>query len=64
MHSGKGLEFSLVFISNMEEKFFPQLILIEEPDKFEEERRLAHIGNTRVVKSYTPFTPRKHLYGK
>jgi DNA helicase-2/ATP-dependent DNA helicase PcrA len=61
MHSGKGLEFSLVFISNMEEKFFPQLILIEEPDKFEEERRLAHIGNTRVVKKlysiYTEKTP-------
>jgi DNA helicase-2/ATP-dependent DNA helicase PcrA len=61
MHSGKGLEFSLVFIYNMEEKFFPQLILIEEPDKFEEERRLAHVGNTRVVKKlysiYTEKTP-------
>ena len=41
MHSAKGLEFPLVFIAGVEEGMFPSQRTMEEPDKLEEERRLA-----------------------
>ncbi|MDH5628751.1 MAG: DNA helicase II, partial [Gammaproteobacteria bacterium] len=47
LHSAKGLEFPLVFIAGMEEKLFPHMMSMDEPDKLEEERRLAYVGVTR-----------------
>ncbi len=65
LHSAKGLEFPLVFISGMEEKLFPHMMSMEEPEKLEEERRLAYVGITRAMKKlYLIYTEKRRLYGK
>ena len=65
LHSAKGLEFPLVFIAGMEEKLFPHSMSMEEPDKLEEERRLAYVGITRAMqKLYLIYTEKRRLYGK
>ncbi len=65
LHSAKGLEFPLVFIAGMEEKLFPHMMSMEEPDKLEEERRLAYVGITRAMqKLYLIYTEKRRLYGK
>lgn len=65
LHSAKGLEFPLVFITGMEEKLFPHMMSMEEPEKLEEERRLAYVGITRAMKKlYLIYTEKRRLYGK
>lgn len=65
LHSAKGLEFPLVFIAGMEEKLFPHMMSMDEPDKLEEERRLAYVGITRAMKKlYLIYTEKRRLYGK
>ena len=65
LHSAKGLEFPLVFIAGMEEKLFPHMMSMDEPDKLEEERRLAYVGITRAMKKlYLLYAEKRRLWGK
>ena len=55
LHSAKGLEFSSVYLSGMEDGLFPGYMTIktDDPEDMEEERRLAYVGITRAKKELT-----------
>ncbi len=48
LHSSKGLEFPVVFISGMEEGLFPLGRAYDDDELLEEERRLFYVGITRA----------------
>lgn len=64
LHTAKGLEFPVVFITGMEEGIFPHSrSLMSEPET-EEERRLCYVGMTRArEKLYMTHTRQRILYG-
>jgi DNA helicase-2/ATP-dependent DNA helicase PcrA len=50
LHNAKGLEFSTVIITGLEEGLFPHYNSIDDPAAVEEERRLFYVGMTRARK--------------
>ena len=60
LHSAKGLEFPVVFITGLEDGLFPIFRALEDPRELEEERRLFYVGLTRAMeKAYLHYAPNR-----
>lgn len=63
LHSSKGLEFKVVFISGMEENLFPHYLALSED--IEGERRLCYVGITRAMdKLFLTHATSRFLHGR
>jgi len=59
LHAAKGLEFSVVFLTGLEEGVFPR-----GRDRMEEERRLCYVGLTRAMERlYLTYAQTRLIYG-
>ncbi len=50
LHNSKGMEFTIVFITGLEEGLLPHNNARDNPESIEEERRLLYVGMTRAKK--------------
>ena len=65
LHSAKGLEFPVVFLTGMEDGLFPSQRSIAEDDGLEEERRLFYVGLTRAMeRAYLSGAQMRQRYGE
>jgi DNA helicase-2/ATP-dependent DNA helicase PcrA len=64
LHSAKGLEFPLVFLTGMEEGLFPHQRSVTDLEGLEEERRLCYVGMTRAMRVlYLSYAEQRRLHG-
>jgi len=64
LHSAKGLEFPVVFLTGMEDGLFPHQRSLNDLDGLEEERRLCYVGMTRAMKQlYLTYAEQRRLHG-
>ena len=59
LHSAKGLEYPVVFLTGLEDGIFPHMRTLGDPHELEEERRLAYVGITRARQRL--YLSRAHL---
>src|SRR5699024_9918980 len=65
LHTAKGLEFPVVFLTGMEDGTFPHNRTLSDPEELEEERRLAYVGITRArEKLYLTRAQMRSLWGQ
>lgn len=65
LHSAKGLEFPIVFVTGMEEGLFPHSRTLMNETEIEEERRTCYVGITRARrKLYLTNAKMRTIYGK
>ena len=64
LHSAKGLEFPVVFLTGLEDGLFPHQRSTSDADSIEEERRLCYVGATRAMRSlYLTYAEKRRLHG-
>jgi DNA helicase-2/ATP-dependent DNA helicase PcrA len=64
LHTSKGLEFPVVFVSGMEDGIFPHRRAFEDTSELEEERRLCYVGMTRAKdRLFLTSAVRRRIYG-
>ena len=64
LHSAKGLEFPVVFVTGMEEGVFPHVKSLDDIEELEEERRLCYVGLTRAkTRLFLSYALRRRLHG-
>jgi DNA helicase-2/ATP-dependent DNA helicase PcrA len=64
LHSAKGLEFPVVFLSGMEDGLFPSQRSLNDAGGLEEERRLCYVGTTRAMQQlYLTYAEQRRIHG-
>ena len=65
VHSAKGLEFPVVFLTGMEEGILPHANSLADSDKLEEERRICYVAMTRAMKKlYITAAEERRNFGR
>jgi DNA helicase-2/ATP-dependent DNA helicase PcrA len=65
LHAAKGLEYSIVFLTGLEDGLIPHTRSFSEPDAMAEERRLLYVGLTRAKDELIlSYAFRRALYGE
>jgi DNA helicase-2/ATP-dependent DNA helicase PcrA len=65
VHSAKGLEFPVVFVSGLEEDIFPLAPKFNADSRIEEERRLFYVALTRAQKKvYITYARSRYRFGE
>jgi DNA helicase-2/ATP-dependent DNA helicase PcrA len=64
LHAAKGLEFSVVFITGLNEGTLPHSRSFEDPEAMQEERRLLYVGITRAKdRLYLVYAQNRSAFG-